>query len=849
MAPAKGLRSSYAVVSETSPIYTGGPVGLGGGLLATTLRDGVQITEYATGSKVIYLKGDGEPVTSIAVAPDGDYVVVASRSVLVRTYSLPSGKLLRSAKAHDAPVITLAIDSTSTLLATGGADGLVKVWDLAGGFVTHNFRGHGGIVSALRFYGRAGSTRWYLASGADDCRIRVWDLVKSTCVGQFDNGHTSVVRGLDFDVDGKTLVSAGRDQLVNIWDLTTMKLKASVPVYESIETVGCLPEGALGLEADLIFLGGERNRVRVLDLATRREVAVSADEATTEVAIQQAQVLDGALELVSVSTNQTIITHSLASKELPILRRTVGQFDEIIDVTHVLGGDRLAVASNSEDLHLLNPATNAVDVLTGHSEIILTIDTDYSGRFLATGAKDNTARIWDLQTQTCIASFAGHTDNVTAVALARVPTAHVLAKLTSGTPLTAEDEAALPETLYTASNDLTLKSWSPTNPKRSQWTVKAHDRDINAIDLSPDDSTIASCSQDRLCKLWDASTGSVVAVLKGHKRGVWDCRFSAHDKTIATSSGDRSIKIWALHDYTCIRTLEGHTNSVLKLRWLNAGRQLVSAGGDGLVKVWDAVSKTSECITTLDNHTDRVWSLSVSGDGKTIVSGGGDSVVTVWEDVTAETAAKRAAEDERRIEREQRLENVVRRGDWKQAIQLALQLDRPGKLLALFTDVLERRNADGDPDSATGLYAVDAVLQDPDFMLSVTPQRRQPRLAKLLERVRDWNTNARTSSVAQAVLSAVLHAYGAEELMSLSRTRVESPDDETHDNDDDDNAADGVTQKAANDLKTIVDPLLAYTERHYTRVSDLVAASYLVDFTLKEMGAAGSLIAGGDDQM
>jgi U3 small nucleolar RNA-associated protein 13 len=160
----------------------------------------------------------------------------------MRTYSLPSGNLLHSVKPHDTPVSTIETDSTSTLVTTGGAEGFVKVWDVEGGYMTHLFKGHAGLISALKFWGgKVG--KWRLASGSEDCKIRIWDLVKKrffpagylsiddSCVAVLEN-HVSVIRGLDFSSDGETLVSGSRDQVVNYWDMKSFKLKTTLPVYE-----------------------------------------------------------------------------------------------------------------------------------------------------------------------------------------------------------------------------------------------------------------------------------------------------------------------------------------------------------------------------------------------------------------------------------------------------------------------------------------------------------------------------------------------------------------------------------------------------------------------------------------
>ena len=84
-------------------------------------------------------------------------------------------------KPHETPVSVIESESTSTLVATGGAEGFVKVWDIEGGYMTHSFKGHGGLVSALKFW-RGKEGKWRLASGSEDCKIRIWDLVKKRYV-------------------------------------------------------------------------------------------------------------------------------------------------------------------------------------------------------------------------------------------------------------------------------------------------------------------------------------------------------------------------------------------------------------------------------------------------------------------------------------------------------------------------------------------------------------------------------------------------------------------------------------------------------------------------------------------
>jgi len=67
-------------------------------------------------------------------------------------------------------------DPTSTLVATGSADSTIKIWDVEKGYCTHNFRGHSGVISVLKFHFDPDKLELY--SGSDDCQIRIWDLRK-----------------------------------------------------------------------------------------------------------------------------------------------------------------------------------------------------------------------------------------------------------------------------------------------------------------------------------------------------------------------------------------------------------------------------------------------------------------------------------------------------------------------------------------------------------------------------------------------------------------------------------------------------------------------------------------------
>lgn len=280
----------------------------------------------------------------MCISPASTHLLLFTSALALRIYELPTELTSLSkpvqpirvvARAHDAPVHVCRTDPTSTYLASGSADGVVKVWDIVRGYVTHVFKGHGGVVSALVFnypfdpssVGR--DQRMQLITASVDTKIRVFDLsataaARSGAAAKPEavlEGHVSVPRGLDVTRDGKWLVSGGRDSVVLLWDIAvkpadTSKPKSSkakgkekdgaptlvktIPVLERVEAVGFLRQdedlagttsGASKLQ---FYTGGEKGVVKVWD-ARKGEVLYTLGQeldTLTEDQEEQRQIVD-----------------------------------------------------------------------------------------------------------------------------------------------------------------------------------------------------------------------------------------------------------------------------------------------------------------------------------------------------------------------------------------------------------------------------------------------------------------------------------------------------------------------------------------------------------------------------
>ncbi|XP_038978693.1 transducin beta-like protein 3 [Phoenix dactylifera] len=428
-----GLKQSYRCVSSLQQFYSGGAfaVASDGAFLACACGDQIKVVDASDASVRATLDGDSEAVTALALSPDDRFLFSASHSRLIRVWDLSSLKCIRSWKGHDGPVMGMACHSSGGLIATAGADKRVCVWDVDGGFCTHFFKGHQDVVTSIAFH--SDPNRLLLFSGSNDASIRVWNLESKKCVAVLEK-HFSPVTSLALSEDGQTLLSAGRDKVVNIWDLRNYSFKITVPAYEMVETVSVIQLGTslsacLGLSelpsgkrkassSPIYFLTvGERGIVRIWNSEgavciyeqQSSDATISSDKEDSRRGFTSAVILPSDQGLLCVTADQQFLFYSPIKSverafELNLHKRLVGYNEEILDM-RFLGEDEeyLAVATNLEQVRVYDVASmSCAYVLSGHTDIVVCLDTciSSSGRpLVVTGSKDNSVSNLPSKTQ------------------------------------------------------------------------------------------------------------------------------------------------------------------------------------------------------------------------------------------------------------------------------------------------------------------------------------------------------------------------------------------------------------------------------------------------------------------
>jgi hypothetical protein len=202
----------------------------------------------------------------LAADPDwGPQIAAARRPVRPRLVNrwplpdLPDPALRRVLTGHDGWVRAAVVAPDGSWLATGGADGTVRVWDAASGQQRMVLSGHRGRVYTMAI---APDGSWVAAGGAGDTRVLLWDVSTGTVRTVLASRGVNAIAAAP---DGSWLAVDGLDHTVRIFDLATSRQQARLASGSAwTSALVAAPDGSWLATADY------DHTVRILDVAAGR---------------------------------------------------------------------------------------------------------------------------------------------------------------------------------------------------------------------------------------------------------------------------------------------------------------------------------------------------------------------------------------------------------------------------------------------------------------------------------------------------------------------------------------------------------------------------------------------------
>lgn len=165
--------------------------------------------------------------------PDKASICAGYSSGEVRIFNYIQGSLTTTLRGHRSSVTCLAVDDQSSLLATGGADCDIIIWDLISLTGIARFHEHKDAVTGIAFLNRGNQK--LLVSVSKDTLMKVWDFETRHCI-QTIVGHRAEIWSLavvpSSSSDKIRVFTGASDELIRVY-----KVNASEDRLESTQTV------------------------------------------------------------------------------------------------------------------------------------------------------------------------------------------------------------------------------------------------------------------------------------------------------------------------------------------------------------------------------------------------------------------------------------------------------------------------------------------------------------------------------------------------------------------------------------------------------------------------------------
>jgi WD40 repeat protein len=670
-------------------------VALVAALIAVSTAGGIAAWQRATAVSADHAATSGQlAAQSAALAPTySDAAVLAALAawrqaptVAARSALLSTTACCMSAQTtmHGvyADVDAVALSAGAKLLAAGGADKAVHLWDTGSGQQIAVLRGPGTAVDALAF----SPTAPVLAAGSADHTIWLWNLRGRPAASRVLTGDAGAITDLAFSPGGTLLAAASADGTIRLWNPATGRLAGVLRGGGApMRSVAFSPDGTMlaGADGDTVtvwnithlahltiawHLTGKKRAIVALAYGRGPLGSMIAAEGRgggivlwyldrrTHVRLLAPGSHRG-VQGLAFSRDGTVLIAPGAYYEMRLWDTATGRL--AATRTYRVPGNFPAFAYDQETgSAALGGAAGAVQFwqqvippFTGSSAAVTGLIVIPGSDMIASVSDDRTLRLWNRQGDliatmrprarpTAIAvrrdgrliAVASADGTVTVFGFPGLRT--VLSKRLPG-PVTdvafSADGRMLAVSRGTAVTAWDTGTWKPRLSLRSRWGS------VRAVAFGAGGHIAAATSGGNVV-VWDSRSGRLLASARVAPAPLNAVAFSPDGRFLATGASDGYL---VLRDAGTLRPLGnfgGPGGSVWAIAFSPDGKTLAAGMSDGTIMLWNRASLTPA--GTLTSLQGTVRTLAFTPDGTALFSGHNSNAIIAW-NLNPETVARR----------------------------------------------------------------------------------------------------------------------------------------------------------------------------------------------------------------
>ncbi|PWU21164.1 MAG: hypothetical protein C5B50_02295 [Verrucomicrobia bacterium] len=607
-----------ALVAATNRV--GAELAGNGRLVAVVAAEVIHVFDFSTGQWLRDIPFQVAWHSRFAASPRDEYLAtLASKGGIITTWNMRTGARLAEMN-HGGWTRALAWSADGQRVASGGDDGVVRIWDAKTGQEQKQFS---------------------ISVGAADGLDRVHSSAALNSAGTSSTStpflHASIF-ALAFSPDDKTLAVGTSASRVQCLDLSNGAVKRTFRTQcETVRLLKFSPDGR-NLAIGSVSVGAHDSAGAHDDRVWSLEEEGSLELGTGPLADSFAFSSDSRQLLIADATGMIRIWGLDQRAETERFAADACSAERLPD-------GRIFSAGRDGGVRLWQARPSGVLQLKGYPDGLRTLAFSPDSRWLVTAGLDRNVFVWNVPSGQLAGVYTNHLDSAFAVAFnrnGRVATtgADRMVEVWDpasrtrawATPLNPASEAYwlvfAPDgrRLYAVSRADSLTVLDANTGQRLN-TVIGFEGGLDGLAISPDGRLLAVCNKVSL-SVWLADGAQKLWQAPGNPERC--AAFSMDGKWIATGDSDGKVSLWEVASAGRVhRTLSGHAAPVSGVSFHPDGRRLVSSSFDGKVKVWDWKAG-AELLTLPLARGGVAWHAVFSPNGKTIAAAGGDGIVTLW---------------------------------------------------------------------------------------------------------------------------------------------------------------------------------------------------------------------------
>ncbi|KAF1762315.1 hypothetical protein GCK72_010577 [Caenorhabditis remanei] len=262
-------------------------------------------------------------------------------------------------------------------------------------------------------------------------------------------------------------------------------------------------------------------------------------------------------------------------------------------------------------------------LLEGHKDGVWHVAADSTRNVCASASADQTARVWSLESGTCLATYLGHTGSVNCVAI-----------LTNCAVDTTEGSGtAAGLLLATASGDESAHIWRVPSNNAPLEHSSEEEEENHGGGGNRDPNNLLGLEHNRFTSSNEKSDGHRIRVpvmrLTGHRAPVSCCEWLAGGQQMVTASWDRTANVWDVEKGEVVNILSGHESELNHCSTHSTHKLVLTSSKDSTFRLWD-FRESIQSVAVFQGHQDSVTSVSFNTDYR-IVSSSDDATVKIWD--------------------------------------------------------------------------------------------------------------------------------------------------------------------------------------------------------------------------